>query len=68
TGHWTKEGSRAAAAFHCMTPAQTRLWLVLASPEETKTSNGLKERQTPIFIRKNPPATGSFHWPETSDR
>jgi hypothetical protein len=23
--------------------AQTRLWLVLASPEETKTSNGLKK-------------------------
>ncbi|WP_317423024.1 hypothetical protein [uncultured Acidaminococcus sp.] len=50
TSHWKKEGSRAAAAFHRMMLAQTRLWLVLAYPEEIKTSNGVKERQIPVFL------------------
>ena len=33
-------GRRAAAAFHCMMLDRTRLWFVLASPEELKTSKG----------------------------
>ncbi len=66
TSHWTKEGSRAAAAFYCMILARTCLWLVLASPEELWTSNGLKEKHSPVSYSKEPVSHGFS--PSASDQ